>query len=142
MAISTEEIDQIAIRTAEEVIDRMRQQREEREIRDFIIGGAIGEGAIPLYGRETRTAPCSCCLIDPEGPNEPPNRMCTTESAIGTLKDTEERQWCSTVDIVPDGRCERVRKIREAAKKCKELHPTDTEAFFRCYAPAWAAITK
>ena len=142
MPLTTEEIHQIATRTADEVIERMREQREEREIRDYIIAGAMGEGAIPRYGRETRQAPCSCCLIDPEAPNEPGNRMCTTEGAIGTLKHTEEAAWCSTVDLVPDGRCERVRKIREAAKRCKELHPEDTEAFFECYAPAWAAVTR
>ena len=142
MPLTKEEIQEIATRTADEVIERMREQQEERELRDYIIGGAMGEGARPVYGRETRQAPCSCCLIDPEGPNEPGNRMCTTEGAIGTLKDTEEATWCSMVEIVPDGRCERVRRIREAARECKEKYPKDTEAFFACYAPAWAAITK
>lgn len=141
MAISREEIGQIADATANKVMEQIRQQREERELRDYIIGGAMGKGAIPLSGRETRKAPCSCCLIDPEGPNEPENRLCTTSSAIGSLKDREEREWCSEINLVPDGRCERIMRIKEAAKECKEKYPTDTEKFFQCYAPAWSSIT-
>jgi len=44
-------------------------------IRDIMIGSAMGKGAIPLYGRETRKEPCSCCIIDPEGPTAPDNGM-------------------------------------------------------------------
>lgn len=135
MALSDEEVERIASAVVEKA-------REDVGIRDVIIGSAMGEGAIPLYGREMRREPCSCCLIDPEGPNEPANRMCTTKSAIGTLKDSEEREWCSEINIVPDGRCARAMAIREAAKECKEKYPEDTEAFFRCYAPAFSAITK
>ncbi|MFW6126439.1 MAG: hypothetical protein ACOC58_04970 [Chloroflexota bacterium] len=142
MALSEEQIQQIATRTADLVMERVTEQREERELRDMIIGSAMGEGAIPLYGRETRKEPCSCCLIDPAKPSEPENRMCTTSGAIGTLTDSEERQWCSEIRVVPDGRCERARTIREAATRCRQEHPTDTEAFFRCYAPAFASITK
>jgi len=112
------------------------------DIRDVALGAAMGEGAIPLYGRELRKEPCACCLIDPEGPNEPANRMCTTKSAIGTMKDSEEREWCSVINIVPDGRCGRARKIREVAKECKERHPKDTAKFFECFAPSFAKITK
>ncbi|MBA7588701.1 hypothetical protein ES708_30768 [subsurface metagenome] len=111
-------------------------------IRDVVIGSAMGEGAIPLYGRETRKEPCSCCLIEPEGPNTPENRMCTTKGAIGTLNDREEREWCSEIKIVADGRCARARSIREAAKVCKEKHPADTTKFFECYIPAFSQITK
>ncbi|GAJ25055.1 unnamed protein product, partial [marine sediment metagenome] len=86
--------------------------------------------------------PCSCCLIDPEGTNAPENRMCTTKGAIGILSNSEERAWCSEIKIVPDGRCSRAMAIREAARECKEKHPEDTEAFFRCYIPAFSQITK
>lgn len=110
--------------------------------RDIMIGAAAGEGAIPLYGRETRKEPCSCCLIDPAGPNAPENRMCTTKGAIGTLSDREERGWCSEINIVSDGRCARARGIREAARECKEKHPDDTEAFFKCYIPAFSQIAR
>ena len=142
MALTREEINEIATRTADEVMERVNLEREERELCDHIIGGAMGEGAIPLYGRETRKEPCSCCLIDPEGPNAPENRMCTTKGAIGTLSNREEREWCSEIKIVADGRCARARTIREAARECKEKHPSDTEAFFTCYAPAFSKITK
>jgi hypothetical protein len=133
--LSKAEIDNIA----EAVVEKIKQ---DMDVRDVIIGGAMGEGAIPLYGRETRKEPCSCCLIDPEGPNEPANRMCTTSGAIGTLKDSEERAWCSEIKIVPDGRCDRAMKIREAARECKEKYPDDTTKFFQCFAPSFAKIAK
>jgi len=142
MQLTTEEIGKIATRTADEVMERMREQREERELRDHIIGGAMGEGAIPLYGRELRKEPCSCCLIDPDGPNMPENRICTTKGAIGTLKDSEEREWCSEINLVSDGRCARARSIREAARECKEKYPDDTAKFFECYAPSFSKITR
>ncbi len=107
-----------------------------------MIGSVMGKGAIPLYGRETRKEPCACCLIDPAGPNAPENRMCTTKGAIGTLNDREEREWCSEIKIVPDGRCTRARAIGEAARECKEKYPEDTAKFFECYIPAFSQITK
>lgn len=133
--LSDEDVERIAAAVVEKA-------REDVGIRDVIIGSAMGKGAIPLYGRETRREPCSCCLIEPEGPNEPENRMCTTSSAIGTLKDSEEREWCSMINIVSDGRCERARSIRKAARECKEKYPSDTAKFFECYAPAFSAITR
>ncbi len=133
--LSQEDVNRIA----EAVVEKAA---EDVGIRDIMIGSAMGKGAIPLYGRETRKELCSCCLIDPEGPNVPENRMCTTKGAIGTLSDREEREWCSEINIVSDGRCARARSIREAARECKEKHPEDTEAFFRCYIPAFSQITK
>jgi len=133
--LSDEDVDRIA----EAVVEKAM---EDVEVRDIMIGSAMGKGAIPLYGRETRKELCSCCLIDPEGSNIPENRMCTTKGAIGILSDREEREWCSEIKIVSDGRCARARSIREAARECKEKYPEDTEAFFRCYIPAFSQITK
>jgi len=142
MALTKEEIREIGVTTADEVISRLKQEEEDRELRDLIIGSMAGEGAIPLHGRETRKAPCHGCRIDPSKPLEPGNVMATTEGAIGTLSADEVRNWCSELTEDPDGRCTRVRAIREAAKRCKEVYPTDTRAFFECFAPAWATITK
>lgn len=142
IGITKEEVYQIATATADEVISRLRRQQEDIELRDMLIGSLMGEGAIPLHGRETRKAPCHGCRIDPSKPLEAGNVMATTEDAIGTLGAQEVRDWCSEITEDPDGRCVRVRSIKEAAKKCKELYPTDTAKFFECYAPAWASITK
>ncbi|TET43298.1 MAG: hypothetical protein E3J60_00630 [Dehalococcoidia bacterium] len=131
--------DEDVNRIAEAVVEKAA---EDVGVRDIMIGSVMGKGAIPLYGRETRKEPCACCLIDPEGPNAPENRMCTTKGAIGTLNNREERNWCSEITIVPDGRCTRARSIREAARECKEKHPDDTAKFFECYAPAFSRITK
>jgi len=126
-------------RIAEALVEKAA---EDIGIRDIVIGSAMGKGAIPLYGRETRKELCSCCLIDPGGPNAPENRMCTTKGAIGTLSNGEEREWCSEINIVADGRCARARSIREAARVCKEKYPKDTTRFFECYAPAFSKITR
>lgn len=131
--------DEDVNRIAEAVVERAA---EDVGVRDTMIGSVMGKGAIPLYSRETRKEPCACCLIDPAEPSAPKNRMCTTKSAIGTLSDSEERAWCSEINIVADGRCSRARSIREAARECKEKHPEDTEAFFKCYIPAFSQITK
>ncbi|MBA7593230.1 hypothetical protein ES703_00148 [subsurface metagenome] len=127
--------DEDVNRIAEAVVEKAA---EDVGVRDIMIGSAMGSGAIPLYGRETRKEPCACCLIDPAGPNAPENRMCTTKGAIGILSDREEMNWCSEVNIVADGRCARARAISDAARECKEKHPEDTEGFFRCFIPAFS----
>lgn len=142
MVLSRDEIQEIAKTTANEVIGQLKMREEELELRDSILGSMIGEGAIPLYGRETRKAPCRGCRIDPSKPFEPGNIMATTGGAIGTLSVPELRGWCSEITETEDGRCTRVRKIREAARECREKYPGDTKKFFECYAPAWASITK
>jgi len=142
MTLTKEEVRDIAVATANEVVSQLERQDEELELRDSILGSVMGEGAIPLYGRETTKAPCRGCRIDPEKPFVPGNIMATTEGAIGTLSIKELRDWCSEIIEVPDGRCERVRKIKEAAKECREKYPDDVKKFFECYAQAWAAITK
>jgi len=133
--LSNEDVNRIA----EALLEKAT---EDVGVRDIMIGSVMGKGAIPLYGRETRQEPCACCLIDPEGPNAPENRMCTTKGAIGTLNDREEREWCSEINIVPDGRCARARAISEAARVCKEKYPEDTAKFFECFTPAFSKITK
>lgn len=132
--LSDDEVERIASAVVEKA-------REDVGIRDVIIGSAMGKGAIPLYGRETRKEPCHGCRIDPTKPLEPGNVMATTKDAIGTLSQDELANWCSEIIEVADGRCARARSIREAAKECKEKYPQDTEAFFRCYAPAFSKIT-
>jgi len=137
--ISREEIEQIANRTAEEVMERLTQPMD---IHDIALGCIVGEGAIPLHGRQKRKEPCHGCRIDPNKPLEPGNVMVTTSDAVGTLGRDEVRDWCSEIIELPDGRCERVRSIREAVKECKEKYPEDTQKFFQCYAPAFSKITE
>lgn len=141
MPITKEEINQIATKTAEKVMDRKKRLEEQQEFRDAFISSVAGEGAIPLYGRETRKEICHGCRMDPSKPLEAGNVMATTSDAIGMMSADEVRKWCSEIIEVSDGRCERVRAIRTAAKECKEKYPGDTEAFMRCYAPAFAQIT-
>jgi len=133
--LSDEDVDRIAEAVVEKAMEDMG-------VRDIIIGSAMGEGAIPLYGRETRKEVCHACRIDPSKPLEAGNVMATTGSAIGTLAPDEVRDWCSEIIEVADGRCARARSIREAARECKEKYPEDTEAFFRCYIPAFSQATR
>ena len=133
--LSDEDVDRIAIAVVEKA-------REDVDIRDVIIGSAMGEGAIPVYGRETRKEVCHACRIDPSKPLEAGNVMATTGNAFGILSQEEVRNWCSEIIEVADGRCARARSIREAARECKEKYPEDTEAFFRCYIPAFSQTTR
>lgn len=109
---------------------------------NFIIGTIIEEGAIPVRGRETRKAPCQGCRIDPSKPLEPGNCMVTTEGAIGMLSPQEVQNWCSEIVELHDGRCERARTIKKAARECKEKYPGDMQGFLQCYIPAFASLTK
>ena len=133
--LSNEDVNRIA----EAVVEKAT---EDVGVRDIMIGSAMGSGAIPLYGRETRKEPCACCLIDSAGPNAPENRMCTTKGAIGILNDREETDWCSEIKIVRDGRCARARAISEAARECKQKYPEDTAKFFECFIPAFSQTTR
>jgi len=139
MALSREEIEQIAEATADEVMTRLHKTKEELAARDLLIGIVIGEGAIPVHGRETRKEPCHGCRIDSSKPLEAGNVMVTTEDAIGTLSQDEVRNWCSEIIEMPDGRCTRARTIREAARECKEKYPTDTKGYFECFLPRFRA---
>lgn len=108
---------------------------------DLLKDAVMGVGAIVLPDRQGHTGPCSCCLIDPAGPNAPENRMCTTKGAIGTLSDQEERGLCApeTTTLVENGRCQRALSIREAAESCRAENPRNDEAFFSCFLPAFRA---
>ena len=126
----------------EEEPDEMMEEAAEAWLRDVAFGSALGDGAIPLYGRENRKAPCRACRIDPEKSLEAGNVMATTEDAIGTLSREEVAEWCSEIVEVGNGRCRRARGIRQAAQECKALHPGDTRGFVECYAPRFSAITR
>lgn len=116
-------------------IREMVDRAEDMAIQDVIIGSAIGEGGIPIHGRENRKEPCRCCKTDNK-------LMCSSSDVIGLLSQKEIKEWCSEIIEVPDGRCERARKIKEAAKECKEKHPHNTAGFWECYAPAFSKITR
>lgn len=104
----------------------------------------VGEGAIVLEGRAGHRDACECCLIDPAGsPTDTKNRICTTKGAIGTLTNEEEFELCdpNQLRISPNGRCERSRDIRAAAKLCRELNPEDNRKFFECFIPSFSRTT-
>lgn len=123
-------------------VSTLVEELETKALALDILEEALMGNAIIIPGREMEKRPCRCCLIDPQGPNTPPNRACTTSGAIGLLTDVQERDLCGEVSIVPNGRCGRMRQIREAAQECKALHPTDAEAFFGCYLRAFRGLPK
>jgi len=133
MALSREEIQEIAVKTADGVIEKLEKVREEITTRDLLIGTVIGEGAIPVHGRENRKEPCHGCRIDPTKPLEAGNGMFNTEGAIGLLSKSEVEKWCSELIEDTDGRCTRARGLREAARECKGKYPDDPKAYFECF---------
>lgn len=142
MALTKDEIEKIAEATANIVISRLENVQGDVELRNIIIGCIIGEGAIPVHGRENRKAPCTGCRIDLDKPFDADNFLGTTEGAIGSLNKEEAREWCSELVEVKDGRCKRVQGIHEAAIKCKEKYPNDSNRYFSCFVPSWGALPK
>lgn len=140
MPLTKEEIREIAVKTADEVMTHLAKAKDDIATRDLLIGIFIGEGAIPVHGRENRKASCHGCRIDPTKPLEAGNVMANTEDAIGTLSAQEVRDWCSEIVETPDGRCKRARGLREAARECKEKHPDDPKAYFECFIPRFRVI--
>jgi hypothetical protein len=135
MTLSNDEIRQIAKATADEVVAALEELDEAVASRDLLVGMVVGEGAIPVHGREHRKAVCHGCRIDPSKPLEAGNVMATTTDAIGVLSQQEVRAWCSEIVESPDGRCGRAMAIRKAAEECKAAHPGDSEAYFSCFIP-------
>jgi len=140
MPLSNEEIREIAQATAKEVLAALEEAEEELATRDLLVGMVVGEGAIPVHGRENRKAVCYGCRIDPDKPLEAGNVMATTKDAIGMLSAQEVRDWCSEIVERPDGRCDRAMAIRKAAQKCKAAHPDDSQAYFACFVPEFRAV--
>lgn len=139
MQLSRNEIQQIAKATAEEVLAALEEAEEALATRDLLVGMVIGEGAIPLHGRENRKELCRGCRIDPAKPLEAGNVMATTKDAIGTLSQQEVRDWCSEIEETPDGRRERAMAIRQGAQECKAAHLDDSQAYFSCFIPKFRA---
>ncbi len=127
MPLTKEEIQEIAESTAQRVMHELKELSEEVHERDMYMGILIGEGAIPLNGREKRKAPCRACRIDPDKPLEAGNIMATTEGAIGTLSKPEIRDWCSEIVEVMDGRCERARQVRNALIGTRSRTPQEMQ---------------
>lgn len=113
MEFTAEQVKAIGKAAADEVFERVKKLQLELHERDMYLGMLMGEGAIPVHGRETRKAPCQACRINPEGPLEAGNIMATTEGAIGTLNQQEVKDWCSEIVEVTDGRCTRARRMSQ-----------------------------
>jgi len=135
--MDSKDIDAAAEEIANRVITRVAFVQADL---DMLVGEVIGAGAIPMKGRENRKAPCMCCLIDPKGPNEPKNRLCTTKGAIGTLNDQEEVDWCSKITVLANGRCARAKQIQTVAKECKTKYSGNVHGFFNCFAKAFETV--
>lgn len=133
--LTVEEIQQIANTTADEVLERINLLNEDIDLRDLFIGSFMGEGAIPMKGRENYKAPCHGCRIDPDKPFEAGNAMLSTKDSIGVLSEQEAREWCSELIEDKDGRCKRAWGIHEAAKKCRQESQGDSTKYFSCFIP-------
>lgn len=135
MILTQEQINEIANQVADDILSKVKQIEDEINNRDLLVGKLIGDGAIPVNGRENFKAPCKGCRIDLSKPFEAGNAMVTTEGAIGTLSQEEVRDWCSELIEETDGRCERARAIKEAAEECKAKYPDNSTEYFACFIP-------
>lgn len=131
MALTQEDIHEIAEVTARKVIEEIQELQDDLAERDSYIGMFIGDGAIPVHGREKIKLPCHGCRIDPDKPFGPDNAMLNTKGAIGTLSKDEIREWCSEIVEVRDGRCERVRRMKSALRGRTYSHAGEAQETFK-----------
>jgi len=113
MGISSEEIEQIAKRTAEEVIDRMRY-REHEELMLHSVPYAEGSPGIVIDETVARASPCRCIEY------RPGKKLCFSKGIVGALSDEQEKVYCPTEEkLESPGLERRLEHWMESVDTCK-----------------------
>lgn len=111
--MTKEEISQIATRTADEVMDRIR----ERE-RDSLMLHSIpySEGSPGIVVDEALAKATSCRCIE----YRPGKKLCFSKGIVGALSDEQEKSYCpTTVPLESPGLEKRLEGWMESVKTCK-----------------------
>lgn len=113
MAISREEIAQIATRTADEVMARMKE-REQESFMLHSVPYAYGSPGIVVNEAVAKTSPCRCIEY------RPGEKLCFSKGIVGALSDEQEKIYCPTVEeLVSPGLEERLKGWMAAVGVCK-----------------------
>lgn len=89
MGITSEDIEQIAKRTAEEVMDRMRY-REHEELMLNSVPYIEGSPGIVVDEGVAKATPCRCIEY------RPGKKLCFSKGIVGALSDEQEKLYCPT----------------------------------------------
>ena len=113
MAISREEISQIATRTADEVMERIREQ-ERDSLMLHSVPYAYGSPGIIVNEALAKTTPCRCIEY------RPGKKLCFSKGIIGALSDEQEEIYCPTTEkLESPGMEKRLEGWMAAVETCK-----------------------
>ena len=118
MPLTREEIGQIATRTADEVMERIREQERDTLLLNSI-PYAYGSPGIVVNEALAMTAPCRCLEY------RPGKKLCFSKGIIGALSDEQERIYCPTTEkLESPGLEKRLKGWMESVETCKaEIAP-------------------
>lgn len=113
MPLTTEEIERIAKRTADEVIEQIRE-REHDSLMLHSIPSAFGSPAIVVNEALAKVTPCQCTKVDE-------SEICFSKGCIGGLSEADKKLYCNPkVYVERPALAERIRKFKEAVAEAKE----------------------
>ena len=118
MALSREEITQIATRTADEVMERVRE-RERDSLMLHSTPYAYGSPGVVVNEAVAMASPCRCIEY------RPGKKLCFSKGIIGALSDEQEKIYCTTtVPLESPGLEKRLDDWMESVEVCKaEIAP-------------------
>lgn len=118
MAISREEIDQIAHRTADEVMARVRE-REHESLMLHSVPSAYGSPGVVVNEAVAMATPCRCIEY------RPGKKLCFSKGIVGALSDEQEGIYCpESIPLESPGLERRLEDWMESVGTCKtEIAP-------------------
>ena len=113
MPLTKDEISQIATRTADEVMERVREQ-EHDSLMLHSVPYAYGSPGIVVDEARARATPCRCIEY------RPGKKLCFSKGIIGALSDEQEKIYCpTTVPLESPGLERRLESWMGAVETCK-----------------------
>lgn len=113
MPLTTEDIEQIAKRTAQEVMDKIGE-RERDTLLLHSIPYAYGSPGIVVNEALAKATPCRCIEY------RPGKKLCFSKGIVGALSNEQERNYCPTVEgLESPGLKKRLEGWMESVETCK-----------------------
>jgi len=113
MPLTNEDIERIAKRTAEEVMERIRE-RERDSLLLNSIPYAYGSPGIVVDEEVAKASPCRCIEY------RPGKKLCFSKGIVGALSDEQEKLYCPTEEkLVSPGLQKRLESWMESVDTCK-----------------------
>lgn len=113
MILTREDVKEIAIATADEIMSRERE-REHDSLMLHSVPAAFGSPGIVVNEAVAKASPCRCVEYKPS------KFLCWSPGIVGALTDEQEKLYCPTIEkIERPGMVERMSKWQEAVDACK-----------------------